>query len=125
MVNQLWDFDERPEDLQCKEKVALLSLEDIKRLKEIYNLEQGKPAEKKNAPVRDKKPKEVNFPEEKDNCFDMLHQARWLRLPLEEHKVYWPKVPVKRNEIYLSMDLEFTGKKVVIQKPTWSAFRIF
>ena len=110
VINHLWDFDERPEDLQCKEKVALLSLEDIKRLKEIHNLEQGKPAEKKNAPVRNKKPKEVSFPEDKDNCFDTLHPARWLRLPLEEHKQYWPKVPVKRNEIYLSMDLEFTGE---------------
>ena len=78
-LEKMWDFDDRPEELQHKENVALLTLEDIKMLKELHTMNKEKTTGRKDTLVRDKRPKDVNFHAGKDNCFDHLHQARWLR----------------------------------------------
>ena len=108
-LNKIWPLEDRPEELQDREHVALLDLEDIKNIREIHKLDKSEAGDKKESMIRDKKPKDVKLREGVDNCFNLLHPGRWLRMPLAPHSDWFFKTPTKRHEIYLSMDLEFTG----------------
>ena len=119
-LEKFWPMEDRPEHLQVKETVALMTIAELKELKSAYGQADEDPDNKKHNLIRDVKPKVLNFREGKDDHFNMLHQARWLRLPLEEFKNWWHKTPIKRNETYLSMDLEFAGCLNVVADKTLS-----
>ena len=108
-LEKFWPYEDRPEHLQDKETVALMSIQELKEVKGAYDQSGEDTVGRKGNLIRDVKPKEIKFREGKDDHFGQLHQARWLRLPLDDMNTWWHKTPVKRNEIYLSMDLEATG----------------
>ena len=117
-LERFWPLEDRPEHLQDKETVALMTIAELKEVKGAYDQDNNDQSGRKNSLIRDVKPKELNFREGKDDHFSQLHQARWLRLPLDECKTWWYKTPVKRNETYLSMDLEFTGCQNLVADKT-------
>ena len=117
-LNKIWPLEDRPDELQDRDQVALLDLEDIKHLREMHKLENNEKGDKKDNLVRDKKPKEMKFREGPDNCFNLLHPGRWMRMPLAPHAEWFHKTPTKRNEVYISMEMDFTGSNNVIADRT-------
>jgi hypothetical protein len=58
---------------------------------------------------KDSNPPVKRFEMGEDNCCDILHEARWERLPISELKTYWKNVPTKRAHTYRRLPLEHHG----------------
>ena len=52
---------------------------------------------------------EMLYPETIDDCLQQLHPARFLRASLAHHSLYWDQVPVKLENVVVSMPLAHLG----------------
>lgn len=110
-----WPLEERPRILQDKEKVKSLSMGVLAKMQKNYLLKKRIEA-KENArakgagkAARDTPPKTILFKEAQDDGKEVLHDARWLRLPISEPTKWFPKTPKIRTEIYKALPLKFCG----------------
>ena len=58
---------------------------------------------------KDSRPPTVTFKEDRDNGYDRLHKARFLRAPLADPKKWMRQMPQKRSHIYKNIRLEHSG----------------
>ena len=79
-------------------------LDTILKFYEIYEKKQ-KDLSSNDSMREDKRPRTIIFEEGKDNCFDLLHPARFLRLPLCTQDEIWRKIPLELGEKYRNLDL--------------------
>jgi hypothetical protein len=102
-------MEDRPAEMQDPWNVGQITITaalDIKRHYEELTAKQGKGDAVFG---KDNKPPVKNFESGQDDCCDILHVARWERLPISELKAYWKNVPTKRVHIYRRLPLEHHG----------------
>ena len=63
----------------------------------------------KSAFSKDSLPSSTVFKEARDNGARKLHEARFLRMPLIDHKKWWHMVPLTRTHMYRNIPLKFMG----------------
>ena len=109
-MRSIWPVEKRPAALQHKEAFNNLSLE---HLISLARLDKDNAKAVKNdfssAYSKDKKPRVTRFKEEKDDCFKLLHTARFLRYPLGDIKKWWKKTPRSREHVFKNLPLQFSG----------------
>lgn len=66
----------------------------------------------------DKKPPVRDFEAGRDDCFELLHPARFQRMPLDEWSTFWPKVPVEHKDRYKNLNLKVVGADCQISDKT-------
>jgi len=89
--------------------VGRVSLQASLELKKHHEEQQAKQGRGDAVFGKDGKIPTKNFPAAEDDCSDILHDARWERMPIAEIKEYWKKVPTKRTHIYRRLPLEHHG----------------
>lgn len=92
-------------------------LDTILKFYEIYEKKQ-KDLSSNDSMREDKRPRTIIFEEGKDNCFDLLHPARFLRLPLCTQDEIWRKIPLELGEKYRNLDLSSVGADCQLSEKT-------
>lgn len=111
LLSKFWPVKERPDNLQRPEVVnmiefsTLLSMAKFQKETKIGSSSHGS----KSAFSKDSLPGSTVFKEARDNGVRKLHEARFLRLPLVEHKKWWHLVPLTRPHLYRNIPLKFMG----------------
>lgn len=111
LLAKFWPVRERPDSLQRPEVVnmldftTLLSMAKFQKETKIGATSHGS----KSAFSKDALPSSTLFKEAKDDGVRKLHEARFLRLPLVDHKKWWHLVPLSRSHMYRNIPLKFMG----------------
>ena len=110
----IWPVEERPEGF-CRDKewVESQELGDMLRFMDRYEKRQKDQAGGSSSSYKvDKKPKVRKFGAGADDHFEVLHEARFQRMPLSSGASFWSRTPASRQEIYKNIDLKLFNKYV-------------
>jgi len=89
--------------------VGRINLQAGLEMKKHYEEQQTKQGRGDAVFGKDVKLPTKTFPAAEDDCYDLLHEARWERMPVQELKEYWKRIPTKRTHIYRRLPLEHHG----------------
>ena len=67
---------------------------------------------------RDLVPKTISFKKQDDDGVKVLHEARFLRLPLSNLSDWWGNVPITRPHLYKNIPLKFFGAHNMVSDKT-------
>ena len=122
VLSELWPEESRPKGLKSRAQVnactpdalfGFMKFAEFKAKKNRgENLESG---------TKDQKPKTIRFRGAKDNSRDQLHEARWLRQPITDPKVWYKEVPVKRERVYRNLNFEYYGTENCLNEKSIAA----
>ena len=113
--------DTLPDDARMlshkKSKINKMSWEGVMKLVE---LRRKTPQLGENAALfsRDLVPKTVSFKKQDDDGVKVLHEARFLRLPLSNLPDWWGKVPITRPHLFKNIPLKFLGAHNMVSDKT-------
>jgi hypothetical protein len=102
-------MEDRPPQMQDPRMVGKLTIAEALEVKNHFEKQQAKQGRGDAVFGKDNKIPTKRFAAGEDNCCDILHEARWERLPVEELKNYWKNVPPKRIHTYRRLPLEHHG----------------
>ena len=68
--------------------------------------------------AKDEKPPKKKFKAATDDGRKKLHEARFLRQPLDSPKIWWNKVPTSRTHVFKNMSMDFTGRQNSVAEKT-------
>ena len=115
----MWPKSARPEILQRKKNVNRMKFENLmsmyKAWKETDSANRGSNMETFS---KDQKPPKKKFKSAVDDGRKRLHNARFLRMPLESPKAWWSKVPTIHAHVFKNMSMEFTGRQNCVAEKT-------
>ena len=109
ILEALWPKAKRPQFLQEEAYVNSLSLERLLTIKKFHTESKNDEKENDGKILVDGTYPDEPIPAERDNGREYLHKARLLRKPLLEPKMWYQKVPVKREPIIRNLPLEACG----------------
>jgi hypothetical protein len=109
-------MEDRPAEMRNPLLVGKLTLSAALEMKRHHEELQAKLGRGDAVFGKDYPPPMKMFSEGADNCADILHEARWERMPIGEIKEYWRKVPTKRTHIYRRLPLEHHGAATSISE---------
>ena len=119
ILKTIWPVEKRPPGLQNKDAfnaIDLVNLLSIARLdRENLKALDGDLTSSFNP---DRKPKSTTFKSAKDNGFQHLHEARFLRYPLAKIDKWWKLVPKVRSHQYKNLPLKFSGSNNKLTQKT-------
>jgi len=115
-LSSIWLMEDRPQQMRNPLIVGKLTLSAALEMKRHHEELQAKLGREDAVFGRDNAPPTKMFPESGDNCADMLHDARWERMPIKEIKEYWRKIPTKRSHIYRRLPLEHHGAAAAVSE---------
>jgi len=109
LLGPVWPLEDRPTEMQNPLAVGRINLQAGLEMKKHYEEQQAKQGRGDAVFGKDGKLPVKNFPTAEDDCNELLHDARWERMPVLELKEYWKKIPTKRAHIYRRLPLEHHG----------------
>ena len=101
--------------LQDPAQVAKRTISELTAMHKSYLLkkknEEKERARSKGAGkvLKDTPPETINFAESEDNCRDILHPARFQRMPISNPEKWFCQTPTSRPQIFKAMPLKFYG----------------
>ncbi len=119
LLRTVWPVEKRPPGLQNKDAfnaIDLVNLLSIAKL-ERENL-KALDGDLTSSFIPDRKPKSTSFKSAKDNGFQHLHEARFLRYPLAKIDKWWKLVPKVRSHQYKNLPLKFSGSNNKLTQKT-------
>ena len=110
-LNLRWPIEFRPDELMDKKYVNSLSVEELTRLCDFYNVtDKLKKRVNTETLSKDRKPRRKKFKSASDDFMKKLHPARFLRSPISAPEKWWGQsVPKKHPEVFRAISLEFIG----------------
>ena len=115
----MWPKRMRPEILQKKRNVNRMKFKNLMSLckawKDTDSTNRGANTE---TFAKDVKPPKKKFKAATDDGRKNLHNARFLRQPLDSPKIWWNKVPTNRPHIFKNMSMDFTGRQNCVAEKT-------
>ncbi len=109
LLAPLWVMEDRPPEMRDPKMVGKLTVKTALEYKAQFEALEAKQGKGDTVFGKDNKIPSKKFGEGEDNCCDVLHPARWERMPVEELKKYWKAVPLKRVHTYSRLPLEHHG----------------
>ena len=117
-LKDIWCMESRPSHMRHRSGIQGMSLSEIMKYKEHYELESQKRGVGAAIFGRDQRVKPRRYKSQRDDGVARLHPARWERLPMAEPKKYWRRVPKKRDEIFRHLHLAHYGADGLINEAT-------
>ena len=113
--------DTLPDDARMlshkKSKTNKMSWERVMKLVELRR-ETPQLGEHAALFSRDLVPKTISFKKRDNDGVKVLHEARFLRLPLSNLPDWWGKVPITRPHLFKSIPLKFLGAHNMVSDKT-------
>ena len=115
--------DTLPEDARMlshkKTKINQMSWDGVMKLVELQR-KSSQLSDNSAQFSRDSVPKPITFAEQQDDGQKLLHEARFLRLPLSNLELWWDKVPVSHPHMFKNIPLKFMGAHNKVSEKTIS-----
>ena len=111
LLATIWPAENRPDNLQREEVVNAIDFATLLAMAK-YQKESRMGAAgngPKSSYTKETLPSSTIFKENKDDGVKKLHPARFLRLPLADHKKWWHMMPLTRGHKYRNFSLKFLG----------------
>ena len=108
-IEEVWPRDSRPSILRDKATVNNMSVQDLNLMHDMFIKQQKQETCKLQLLKRDELPPRKKFSEGKDDGQTRLHPARWLRLPFSGPEKWYNQVPIRHENVYRNLSLEFGG----------------
>ena len=109
LMLRIWPLEDRPDEMKIPEVVNGLSFDQLIKYKKHYEALIKREGKGEGVFGKDSDIPAVFFEEGEDNCADLLHPARFQRLPVVERKKWWHLVPVKRSHTFRRLALVHAG----------------
>ena len=109
LMLRIWPLEDRPDEMKVPEVVNALSFDQLIKYKKHYEALVKREGKGEGVFGKDSDIPAVFFEEGEDNCADLLHPARFQRLPVVERKKWWHLVPVKRTHTFRRLALVHAG----------------
>ena len=107
ILEPIWPASERLESLRDPEWIESQSIGDLMALHKVYQKkEQKEQGQAIGRATKDSKPSSVEFKTAKDDCDKVLHDARFLRMPVSKPKHWYHKVPIKHTTNYRNIPVK-------------------
>ena len=115
----MWPKSSRPDILQRKKTVNKMKFDVIMSMYKAWkDTETANRGSNLETFAKDQKPPKKKFKAAVDDGRKRLHDARFLRQPLDSPKVWWKKMPTTRSHVYKNMSMEFTGRQNCVAEKT-------
>jgi hypothetical protein len=108
-MDDMWAKELRPPQLQDREYLAGMSLNNFMKVQERFEIAQEKRNLGEEASSKDATAKKTRYKAASDDGKKKLHLARWNRLPLVPPEKYFSQVPKKHDQIIRHFPMEHLG----------------
>jgi len=108
LMEHVWDRHKRPDHLLIPEVVNSYTIDQMMVYKTHYQQQEKQEGKGDAVFTRDAKLPTKSYPAGMDNCAELLHPARFERLPVVPLARFWDAIPTRRT-VYRHLQLAYIG----------------